>query len=352
MEAANHAMDLFERYLQAVRKYLPAARQDDIVAELRANLEAQREERESALGRPLSEGEMIDWLKELGPPLQMAARYQAPRYLIGPAIFPLYWQILRLVLLWASVVYVATSIIQAIAQAHDTAWIFGVVFNWPTFLLIVAAWVTIIFVAIQFFSERHPEKAPDFLARAPHWSPTSLPPLEKHPAPAGKPRTYTAAVAEFVVEFAVLLWLLLIPHYPFLILGPGVVILHNFPLRFAPAVVWFYWAIVIFNVIQLAWHGFDLLYDRWRIRGPVQKLFIKAFGLIPIAILFAAPGHIYLEPYLAGSGHLPPGFSLFNVNHGLYIGVAIILAITVAQLLWDLWHFTSRTRRQPTAVVL
>ena len=48
------SMDLFERYLQAVRKYLPWQRQDDIVAELRANLEAQREEREAELGRPLT----------------------------------------------------------------------------------------------------------------------------------------------------------------------------------------------------------------------------------------------------------------------------------------------------------
>ena len=67
-------MDLFERYLQAVGKYLPWERQADIVAELRANLESQREEREAGLGRPLTEGEMIDWLKELGPPMQMASR--------------------------------------------------------------------------------------------------------------------------------------------------------------------------------------------------------------------------------------------------------------------------------------
>jgi hypothetical protein len=82
-------MDYFERYLQAVRKYLPWQRQDDIIAELRANLEAQREEREAELGRPLTEGEMIDWLKELGAPLEMAGRYQPPRSLIGPVIFPL-----------------------------------------------------------------------------------------------------------------------------------------------------------------------------------------------------------------------------------------------------------------------
>src|ERR1700751_175229 len=99
------AMDLFERYLQAVGKLLPWRRQNDIVAELRANLEAQREEREAERARPLTEAEMIDWLKQLGPPLEMAGRYQAQRYLIGPAIFPLYWKILQLAVLCASGVY-------------------------------------------------------------------------------------------------------------------------------------------------------------------------------------------------------------------------------------------------------
>jgi len=351
MEAANRSTDLFERYLQAVRKYLPGQRQDDIVAELRANLEAQREEREATLGRPLTEGEMIDWLKTLGPPAQMAARYQPPRYLIGPLVFPLYLHILHLVLLWASVAYVVTSIIQAIVQPHGADWIFRVVFNWPSFLLIVAAWVTIIFAMLQFVSERHPEKAPDFLATLPHWSPTSLPPLEKHPPIGGKPRTYATAVAEFIVEFVVLLWLLLIPHYPFLILGPGVVVLHDFPLRFAPIVEWFYWAIVGFNVIQLAWNGYNLLYEHWRLRGPVERLFIKAFGMIPLAILFAAPGHIYLQRYSAGSGQLPPNFNLAEVNQGLYFGVAVILGITLVQWLWDLWQIASRARHQSAFVL-
>ncbi len=111
-------MDLFERYLQAVRRYLPGERQDDIVAELRANLEAQREEREATLGRPLTEGEMIDWLKELGPPMQMASRYQAPRYVIGPTVFPMYWYILRLATLWASVAYAIAATVRMIVETH------------------------------------------------------------------------------------------------------------------------------------------------------------------------------------------------------------------------------------------
>ena len=39
-------MELLDRYLQAVKKHLPWQRQDDIIAELRANLESQLEDRE------------------------------------------------------------------------------------------------------------------------------------------------------------------------------------------------------------------------------------------------------------------------------------------------------------------
>ncbi len=48
-------MELLNRYLEAVKKHLPWQRQDDIIAELRANLESQLEEKEDGLGRPLDD---------------------------------------------------------------------------------------------------------------------------------------------------------------------------------------------------------------------------------------------------------------------------------------------------------
>ena len=66
-------MELLDRYVEAVRKHLPWQRQDDIIAELRANLEAQLEEKEAALGRPLTRPEAEAWLNQLGSPMLMAA---------------------------------------------------------------------------------------------------------------------------------------------------------------------------------------------------------------------------------------------------------------------------------------
>jgi len=81
-------MDLLERYLQAVRTYLPKSQQDDILKELGENLRAQMEDKETELGRPLNEDEAAAILKKHGHPMFVAARYRQTRHLIGSTLFP------------------------------------------------------------------------------------------------------------------------------------------------------------------------------------------------------------------------------------------------------------------------
>src|SRR5271163_4374234 len=104
-------MNLLDRYLQAVKKHLPWQRQDDILAELRANLESQLEDKESELGRPLTKDEAEAWLKQIGAPMQVAARYQPQQYLIGPSLFPIYLYVLKFASLLALLVYSVVSAI-------------------------------------------------------------------------------------------------------------------------------------------------------------------------------------------------------------------------------------------------
>lgn len=47
-------MDLFERYLHAVKTHLPAGQQDDVVAELAEDLRPRIDDRQAELGRPLT----------------------------------------------------------------------------------------------------------------------------------------------------------------------------------------------------------------------------------------------------------------------------------------------------------
>ena len=329
------AMDLFERYLEAVRKYLPRRRQHDIIAELRANLEAQREEREAELGRPLSEGEMIDWLKELGPPLEMASRYQPPRYLIGPGIFPLYWWVLRLVLFWAAVGYGISIVARLFAQTHGPDWVAGQIAQYPGILITAATWVTAGVAVLEYIVERYPEKCTDLVAIRPHWSPTSLPPLEKQPRAGGKPRTFTTAVAELIAQFVLLIWLLLIPRYPFLLMGPGAALLDHSPVRPAPVLIVWFWTIVGLNAVQLVWQALTFLTDAWRVRSRVRRLVLKAMELIPMLILLTAPAHVLLLANPAEASHMPEGIDLATVNHWMFFGVIAIATIVGVKFLWD-----------------
>lgn len=345
-------MDLFERYLQAVKKHLPWQRQDDIVAELRANLEAQLEEREAELGRPLTEGEMVDWLKHLGPPMAMAARYQPPRYLIGPTLFPTYWVVLRLAVLWASVVYAITTVARMVAESRGPAWLAHAVAGYPSVLLLTAAWVTAARVALEYFSTRFPDKVPAHLTTSPVWSPTSLPPLEKVYPGGGKPKTLATTVAEFVVEFVLLVWLLLIPNYPFLLLGPAAGYLEHSAIRLAHISVVFFWAVVGFNLLQFGWHGYALLSGNWRVRSTALKLTTKALGMVPVLVLLAAPGHVYLEANPAEAARMPAGLDLASLNQNLYWGVVVLVCITVVQFGWEVWKVREKARRQHLAAVL
>src|SRR5215471_7787402 len=108
-------MDWTERYLQAVKFALPKSQQEDITRELRDSILSQIEERESALGRALTEDEQLELLKKLGSPTQLASRYSSPRALIGTAVLPIYWKVLQAGLMIALIVVAAATIALAAA---------------------------------------------------------------------------------------------------------------------------------------------------------------------------------------------------------------------------------------------
>ncbi|WP_420478009.1 HAAS signaling domain-containing protein [Brevundimonas sp. FT23028] len=82
-------MDLIDRYLNAVAAQLPQSERADIIAELRDMILSRFEEKEEALGRPLTEAEQEDILRDVGHPLAVAARYgSGPQHIVGPELYP------------------------------------------------------------------------------------------------------------------------------------------------------------------------------------------------------------------------------------------------------------------------
>ena len=93
-------MELVDRYLQAVKFWLPRNQKDDIIAELSEDLRCQIEEKEAELGRKLTDAEVEPILKRCGSPVAVAGRYLPQISLIGPTLFPIYRVVMRSLFLY------------------------------------------------------------------------------------------------------------------------------------------------------------------------------------------------------------------------------------------------------------
>lgn len=171
-------MDILDRYLQAVRFWLPRAQRDDILAELGEDIRSRIEEEESRLGRKLNETEVAAILKQSGRPLLVASRYLPQESLIGPALFPIYRFVLKIVACYP-VAWLLVSAVLIISFPHIRAGksLGGALLQmwgplWHATLTVVVL-VTLVFAVLErvqarshFLQDWDPRKMPP--ARDPH----------------------------------------------------------------------------------------------------------------------------------------------------------------------------------------
>jgi hypothetical protein len=345
-------MELLDRYLQAVKRHLPWERQDDIIAELGANLEAQLEDKEAELGRPLTKEEAEQWLKQMGSPIQVAARYQRQQYLIGPALFPTYWYVLRLAFFWITTVYVIARVITVAAQGSSVEAYAGIAFGLPWIWLVNAAIITLVFAVIELSAPRFPEKFSKFGPLAgsmagplnARWSPLDLPPVGAVDGE-NKPWSFAKAMAEVIFGCLFFAWLLLVPHYPYLLFGPGAWYLASLPYTLAHAWWPFYWCIVFINGFELMWKIGDLTGGAWAKRKQWRHWALHSLSLIPLGILLAAPGQqLFLAKNAAANLK-----TLADANKGVHTGLMIAVAVVALQIVWHAGKIVVESYRKRVA---
>jgi hypothetical protein len=169
-------MQLLERYLQAVKFWLPKEQKQDIVAELSEDIHSQIDEKEAELGRKLNEVELESILKQRGRPILVANRYLPQQHLIGPVLFPIYLVVLKIVMLCYVVPWTVTWIALLIFNSGHAAkfsghsWVetLGSLWAslWGTAFLAVST-VTLVFAILErvqlkshFLEEWNPRKLP------------------------------------------------------------------------------------------------------------------------------------------------------------------------------------------------
>jgi hypothetical protein len=206
-------MELLDRYLQAVRFWLPKAQQNDIIAELGDDLRSQIEDRESALGRPMSEDEIAALLQQTGHPMRVAARYQPQQTLIGPTLFPLYKFVLKIVTFGYLVpwllVWIALTIFMPSHRANGpmlTA-ISGWAAMWSNIFFIFGL-ITLIFAVL--------ERVQASVAIVYKWDPRKLPRVSQR-----KQQRVSRVESIFGLVFSIIyvIWWLSLPRYGILVFG-------------------------------------------------------------------------------------------------------------------------------------
>lgn len=274
-------MELLERYLQAVKRYLPKAHQNDIVEELSDNIQSQMEEKQAELGRPLSLDEQSEILKVYGRPLLAASRYRTQQTLIGPALLPYYWQTLWYALSFVAIAGLAVAGITAIVNRDPlTAFAQAWANIWGTIFFVIGI-VTAAFAAVE---RLKPEKLEP-------WDPRSLPPIVR-----ARPIPRYQSIVELVFSGLFVLWLLGVPWIRvaagYVFLGPGIAYIASLPFKLGP---WWHQlslALVAALCVHIALDIIMLLRPDWiRLRAAVV-LATNGFLLVMICLSLRASPYI------------------------------------------------------------
>jgi hypothetical protein len=272
--------DLLNRYLQAVGFWLPRKQKEDILAELSEDLCSQIEDREAELDRSLQEAEVAAILKRRGRPELVAGSFLPQKSLIGPVLYPIYIFVLKI-----------------IAACMVVPWLISlgfVVFNHvqgglhlPVPLPSVGTLWTVVFiqfgvVTLTFAVIERVWKGTHLLGE---WDPLALPKVK---VPQSSKRRSHAA-AELIFSILGSIWLIAVPKFPFLILGPGA-----YGLQPAPIWATVYPLILLLAIAGMLEHAVTLIRPQLTWLGLVWRVVTNIGALWVVYRLLQT--RIYLSP--------------------------------------------------------
>jgi hypothetical protein len=305
--------ELLARYLHAVRFWLPKGHEDDILAELSEDLRSQFEDKEAELGHPLSEADAATILKRTGSPVVVANRYQGQRYLIGPALFPVYAFVLKLVLLWILVpvfffivgpVNVAnTNGDWGLAALHTFGGLWSALFS-------ATAVITLVFAVLERSQVR--------IDLTDKWDPRSLPAVTD-PSPAA---SFRKAMAEMVFATLGFVWLLLIPQHPYAILGPASLFL-KFTSLWRP----FYIPLVVLSALNIVRLWVGLLRPYWKSFLPATRLLNDAAFMVVLYLGLKVALHMPVTASSPFVALIDPGSASHLARVAVVVNASILLAL-------------------------
>jgi hypothetical protein len=323
-------MELLERYLAAVGRYLPEAFRADTVAELRANLLERIDDRAEELGRPLTDADVAVVLQKHGKPEVVALRYLPQQSLIGPTVFPFYMLTLKrslpLVVL-ISALAEGLALVSAPRGSVERA-ITGVAGDIFESVFISAAIVTLVFVGIE-YGIRVNKLGSTWNT----FDPFKLPAVPKQ-KPDG-PKSLVKRTVELVVHCLWMAWIISLHWKMAWSVGSGKVgIMLPAGWAFAPAWHTFYVMLVVILSVQLVVKIVALAGHEpgW--------LELVTDPLAVVAIAWLAFGN---ELFVATSAAVSQS-DLMGANHGVSIALRIAVVVSVIGIGKKSWQYLRQRR--------
>jgi hypothetical protein len=335
---------ILDRYLTAVKFWLPKSQRDDIAAELAANLQSEIDDRAEVLGRPLDDAEIAAILKQHGPPILVASRYRGEqrtvsfgRQLIGPIVFPFYWIALKVSL----ALLLIPGFISAVFIHGDGRTIPEFVLalghvvrlSLPA-LLVVTAIFALIDLNLRRFGLLEKWSA--------GWDPNTLPPPERQK----KEVKRSSSIGGIIFTSIFILWWMRYSSIPLLIITKTGTQIH-----FAPIVSSLYWPVLIVAFISLTQHWINLVQPGWRWLPPLTGIITSLAGLVILYPLLKYPGLITITD---GNGLPMSKGGMAGLHHllskglmAVALGMLIVASIYAWQLLWIVWQSTPRPPAAP-----
>jgi hypothetical protein len=305
-------MELLDRYLHAVKSGLPKAQQDDIIAELAEDLRSQIEDKEAELGCSLDEAELVTILKQRGHPAAVASRYLPQQYLIGPALYPIYRLVRKIVVVWVLVPVFALVVapIAVATASHPSAELVKSLWDLAMSAVFTVGVVTAVFAAIERYPVEHKtwEK----------WDPRRLPRVPKT-EPDTRPTPRATAIAELAASL-IFSWLFVTWFRTTFDLG-GV--------RITLAPIWrsLYWPflLVLLGGVPVGWVSLI-----WPERTPLRssiRLAIHGVTLVLVVILLRARMWVEIAAPQFPAAEIAQAVKWTNLGIGITLFIMAIITI-------------------------
>lgn len=315
-------MELIDRYINEVGRYLPGKNRSDIQAELRSALVDALEARvEGEAG----EEDVVAILKEFGAPARVAASYRPEsQYLIGPELFPTFRTVVGIALLVVLVVHLVLFAVLLFFGSQPMKAL-EVLSGFMSSAMSALGVIVVVFYVLQYFDVRLAK--PDQ-----EWDPRELPAVETI-----NEISRGGVIFDIALDLVILVVVLVFPTRLGVVVTPGTPVLTD------PVIIshmpWIVAALMVGLVVDivLLWRG------RWQPGTRLAKIAVNLFSMVVIAVLIS--GHAAWLAQHTGTGffgllsHLPIGeasdadLTLMISMYFIQCGLIIAMIVTVIETL-------------------